>query len=85
VDIQHDEHVGFQLLTTDDIDDLGADGIIRRIRDRVGNKPTYLRCLKLPKLFLTPADVAKSLDIDVIGITPCPLQYTRCMRADEDI
>ncbi|KAL7418634.1 hypothetical protein Q5752_007092 [Cryptotrichosporon argae] len=41
-DIEHDNHVGFKLLTTDDIDDLGADGIARRIKDVVGDNPVYL-------------------------------------------
>jgi len=42
VDIEHDESVGFQLISTDDIDDLGVPEIIRRIRRRVGNNPVYL-------------------------------------------
>jgi agmatinase len=43
VDIEHDQSVGFQLITTDDIDDLGIPEIIRRIRRRVGDNPVYLR------------------------------------------
>lgn len=42
-DIQHDESVGFELISTDDIDDLGIPEIVRRIRKRVGRKPVYLR------------------------------------------
>jgi agmatinase len=42
VDIEHDQSVGFQLITTDDIDDLGIPEIIRRIRRRVGDNPVYL-------------------------------------------
>ncbi|KAG9119109.1 hypothetical protein FRC07_006038 [Ceratobasidium sp. 392] len=42
-DIQHDESVGFSIITTDDIDRLGADGIAEAIKKRVGNKPVYLR------------------------------------------
>jgi agmatinase len=34
--------VGFQLITTDDIDDLGIPEIIRRIRERIGTSPVYL-------------------------------------------
>jgi len=41
-DIDHDESVGFQLITTDDIDDLGIPEIINRIRRRVGDSPVYL-------------------------------------------
>jgi agmatinase len=43
VDIEHDKSVGFQLVTTDDIDDLGITEIIKRIRRRVGDTPVYLR------------------------------------------
>lgn len=43
-DIQHDESVGFELISTDDIDDLGLPEIVRRVRKRVGQKLVYLRC-----------------------------------------
>ena len=42
-DLENDEAVGFQLISTDDIDDLGVSEIIRRIRARVGDSPVYLR------------------------------------------
>lgn len=42
-DLENDANVGFQLITTDDIDDLGIPEVIRRIRRRVGNTPVYLR------------------------------------------
>ncbi|KAI0784994.1 arginase family-domain-containing protein [Abortiporus biennis] len=41
-DIENDENVGFQLVTADDIDDLGINEIIRRIRARIGDSPVYL-------------------------------------------
>ncbi|KAJ7292729.1 hypothetical protein C8J57DRAFT_1428789 [Mycena rebaudengoi] len=41
-DLEHDEAIGFQLISTDDIDDLGIPEIIRRIRARVGTSPLYL-------------------------------------------
>ncbi|KAH7343472.1 arginase deacetylase [Rhizoctonia solani] len=41
-DIEHDQNVGFSLITTDDIDDLGADGIADKIKKHVGDKPVYL-------------------------------------------
>ncbi|RDB28755.1 putative agmatinase 1 [Hypsizygus marmoreus] len=41
-DIENDESVGFQLVTADDIDDLGIPEIVRRIRQRVGDTPVYL-------------------------------------------
>jgi hypothetical protein len=42
-DLDDDRAVGFQLISTDDIDDLGIPEIIRRIRRRVGDNPVYLR------------------------------------------
>jgi hypothetical protein len=44
-DLENDRAVGFQLITTDDIDDLGIPEIIRRIRQRVSDTPVYLRCV----------------------------------------
>lgn len=42
-DLQNDQEVGFELISTDDIDDLGVVEIVRRIRERVGDSPVYLR------------------------------------------
>lgn len=42
-DLENDENVGFQLISTDDIDELGIPEIIARIRARVGDTPVYLR------------------------------------------
>ena len=42
-DIKNDEAVGFQLISTDDIDDHGVNAIIKRIRGRIGDSPVYLR------------------------------------------
>ncbi|KAM0751806.1 Arginase/deacetylase [Meredithblackwellia eburnea MCA 4105] len=41
-DVEYDSELGFQLLTTDDIDDMGPTGIIKAIRERVGDSPCYL-------------------------------------------
>ncbi|CAE6481135.1 unnamed protein product, partial [Rhizoctonia solani] len=41
-DIQHDQQVGFSLITTDDIEELGTDGIIQAIKRRVSDKPVYI-------------------------------------------
>ncbi|BGP34304.1 hypothetical protein JCM10296v2_006119 [Rhodotorula toruloides] len=41
-DLTHDSEVGFKLLTTDDIDELKPSGIIKAIKERVGNMPVYL-------------------------------------------
>ncbi|KAI0735046.1 Arginase/deacetylase [Earliella scabrosa] len=42
IDLTNDRSVGFDLITTDDIDDIGVAGIIKRIRARVGDSPVYL-------------------------------------------
>ncbi|KIS70700.1 uncharacterized protein UMAG_01858 [Mycosarcoma maydis] len=41
-DIQHDASIGFDIITSDDIDDLGIPAIIQNIRSRVGAMPVYL-------------------------------------------
>lgn len=51
-DIEHDESVGFELISTDDIDDIGIPAIIAQIRQRVGKSPVYLRYCTNP--FSTP-------------------------------
>ena len=38
-----DEVVGFKIISTDDIDDIGINEVIRRIRERIGDSPVYLR------------------------------------------
>ncbi|KAJ6570150.1 Arginase/deacetylase [Mycena vulgaris] len=40
--IEHDESVGFQLISADDIDDYGIARVIKKIRQRVGDSPVYL-------------------------------------------
>lgn len=39
----HDATVGFQLISAEDIDDYGVEGIVKAIRKRVGDRPVYLR------------------------------------------
>ncbi|KAK0233523.1 arginase deacetylase [Armillaria fumosa] len=41
-DLQNDEEVGFRVISTDDIDDIGISEIIKRIRTRIGDSPVYL-------------------------------------------
>ncbi|KAF8910072.1 Arginase/deacetylase [Gymnopilus junonius] len=41
-DLENDDSVGFQVISTDDIDDLGIPTIISKIRERVGDSPVYL-------------------------------------------
>ena len=42
-DLANDAAVGFQIVTTDDIDDLGIPEVIKRIKNRIGDRPVYLR------------------------------------------
>ncbi|WOO76482.1 Putative agmatinase 1 [Vanrija pseudolonga] len=41
-DLLHDEAVGFRVFSTDDIDELGADGVASALKKRLGNGPVYL-------------------------------------------
>ncbi|KAF4612426.1 hypothetical protein D9613_004192 [Agrocybe pediades] len=41
-DLSNDESVGFQVISTDDIDDFGIPKIISMIRQRIGDSPVYL-------------------------------------------
>ncbi|KAJ7108788.1 hypothetical protein C8R44DRAFT_834142 [Mycena epipterygia] len=40
--VEHDEAVGFAVISTEDIDDYGIQNVIKKIRDRVGTGPVYL-------------------------------------------
>lgn len=44
-DIEHDEKVGFELISADDLDTIGVAGVVTRIRERIGQSPLYLRCV----------------------------------------
>jgi agmatinase len=41
-DLVDDQELGFQIIPSVEIDDLGALGIVERIRERVGERPVYL-------------------------------------------
>ncbi|KAF5376005.1 hypothetical protein D9757_008813 [Collybiopsis confluens] len=41
-DIEHDDTVGFQVISTEDIDDYGIKKVIEKMRNRIGDKPVYL-------------------------------------------
>jgi len=41
-DLIQDEDVGFNVISTDDIDDIGIKEVIRRIRARIADNPVYL-------------------------------------------
>lgn len=41
--VQHDESVGFAVISAEDIDDYGIENVIAKIRERVGGGPVYLR------------------------------------------
>jgi len=44
-DLDIDGQVGFEIISTDDIDDIGIPAIIKHIRERIGDSPVYLRCV----------------------------------------
>jgi agmatinase len=41
-DLRDDARFGFQIITADDLDDIGVGGIIQRIHQRVGDAPLYV-------------------------------------------
>jgi agmatinase len=41
-DLSDDKKLGFEVVTSIDMDRLGVDGVIAKIRERVGNKPVYV-------------------------------------------
>ncbi|KAL4256257.1 arginase family protein [Pleurotus pulmonarius] len=41
-DVEHDGSVGFQIVSTDDIDDYGINRVIKAMRARIGSSPVYL-------------------------------------------
>jgi len=41
-DIEHDDTVGFQVISAEDIDDYGMKKIVEKIRKRIGDTPVYL-------------------------------------------
>ncbi|KAF5332935.1 hypothetical protein D9758_015964 [Tetrapyrgos nigripes] len=40
--VEHDESVGFQVISSEDIDDYGIQNVIKAIRKRIGDAPVYL-------------------------------------------
>jgi agmatinase len=41
-DLDHDRNCGFQIITARDIDRIGVEGVIKRIKDRVGQSNVYI-------------------------------------------
>jgi agmatinase len=41
-DYQNDEDLGFRYIETDEMDELGAEGTVAAIKNRVGDTPVYL-------------------------------------------
>lgn len=63
-DIEHDDTVGFQVISTEDIDDYGIKKVIEKIRQRIGDKPVYLRCDKSVPVLLQ--DLIMSLTVWIL-------------------
>ncbi|KAI0285483.1 Arginase/deacetylase [Russula aff. rugulosa BPL654] len=61
IDLIQDDEVGFSIISTDDIDDIGIKEVIRRIRARIADSPLLTTLFRIA-----------SLDIDVIdpGLAP---------------
>jgi agmatinase len=41
-DFSKDEALGFKIVSCDDLQRIGVDGVVKRIRDRIGDRPVYL-------------------------------------------
>jgi agmatinase len=41
-DFAKDEALGFKIVSCDDLQRIGVDGVVKRIRDRIGDRPVYL-------------------------------------------
>jgi agmatinase len=41
-DYHHDHSLGYVYIETDEMDDLGAEGVVSAIKQRVGDEPVYL-------------------------------------------
>jgi hypothetical protein len=67
-DIAHDESVGFQLISTDDIDDYGIVQVIKKIRERIGDSPVYLRCVCTPAPLHALLTLAVSISMSSVRI-----------------
>uniref|UniRef100_A0A0W0G4K1 Putative Arginase/deacetylase n=1 Tax=Moniliophthora roreri TaxID=221103 RepID=A0A0W0G4K1_MONRR len=67
VDLEIDASTGFQLISADDIDNLGIPEIIRHVRTRVGNMPVYL---------------SFDIDVIDPGLAPASHRDTRSGRMD---
>lgn len=41
-DLRHDKTCGFEIVTARDLDRLGADGVVEKLKKRVGNTKVYI-------------------------------------------
>jgi agmatinase len=41
-DYEKDEALGFKIVSCDDLQRIGVDGVVKRIRERIGDRPVYL-------------------------------------------
>jgi hypothetical protein len=75
----HDEAVGFELITTDDFDEMGPEGIVKVIRDRVGNDPVYLRYVEDREISLEDHSLSDPVLISI------PLILALLLRVECDL
>jgi guanidinobutyrase / D-arginase len=71
VDLDTDRQCGFKISYADEIEDIGYQGIVKKIRDIVGDNPVYSAysfCLSDSMTTIVPV----SFDIDVVdpGMAP---------------
>lgn len=70
--MEHDEFVGFQVISTDDLDDYGIVNVIKRLRERVGDSPVYMTLdIDVVDPALAPASMCISLNVIALSDADC--------------
>lgn len=75
-DLLHDEAVGFQVFTTDDIEEMGPEGMAKKLKKRLGNGPVYLSFdIDTIDPSMAPAsESCRARKTSIKAILPCPDQ-----------
>ncbi len=81
-DYENDFEVGFVISHAEDIEEVGWKGIVKKIRDTVGDNPVYSKFLNICTVW-TPAATDRTevtLDIDVLdpGVAPAYVSPPHC-------
>lgn len=75
-DYKNDYDVGFIISHAEDIEEVGWRGIVKRIREVVGDNPVYSMWGQSVVTILTQSHCSVSLDIDVLDPAQAPATGT---------